>query len=61
MIEDLWEVRTLPGGLSSGLRGGDKPGLVLVQGSDRAIVELAHVKAVHSYGASRPTPLRVGD
>lgn len=32
-------------GLSLELRG-DPPGLVLVQGSDRVIVELAHVKTV---------------
>jgi len=46
MTSDLWEVRTLPDGLALELRGGDKPGLVLVQGSDRVIVELAHVKTV---------------
>jgi hypothetical protein len=32
MTGDLWEVRTLPGGLSLELRG-DPPGLVIVQGS----------------------------
>ena len=46
MTVDLWEVRTLPDGLALELRGGDKPGLVLVRGSDRARVELAHVKTV---------------
>ncbi len=40
------EVRPLHGGLALELRGGDKPGLVLVQGSARVIVELAHVKTV---------------
>jgi hypothetical protein len=46
MTGDLWEVRTLHGGLSLELRGGEKPALVIVQGSDRVIVGLAHVKAV---------------
>jgi len=41
---DLWEVRTLHGGLSLELRGGDKSALVVVQGSDRVRVELADVK-----------------
>ena len=43
---ELWEVRTLHGGLSLELRGGEKPALVIVQGSDRVRVELADVKSV---------------
>ena len=54
MTADVWEVRTLPGGLALELRG-DPPALVLVQGSDRVGVDLAHVKTVHSYGASHRT------
>ena len=46
MIDDLWEVRTLHSGLSLELRGGEKPALVIVQGSDRVRVELADVKTV---------------
>ena len=46
MTADLWKVRTMPGGLSLELCGGDKPSLVIVQGSDRVRVDLAHVKAV---------------
>ena len=45
MTADLWEVRTLRGGLSVELRGGDsrdgartKPALVIVQGSERVTV-----------------------
>ena len=45
MDSDLWEVRTLPSGLTLELRG-DPPGLALVQGSERVRVDLAHVKAV---------------
>jgi len=47
MTGDVWEVRTLLGSLALELHG-DPPGLVLVQGSDRVRVDLAHVKAVHS-------------
>ncbi len=47
MTGDLWEVRTLPDGLALELHD-NPPALVLVQGSDRVRVELAHVKAVHS-------------
>jgi len=43
---DLWEVRRLHEGLSVELRGGDKPALVIVQGSERVRVELAEVKLV---------------
>jgi hypothetical protein len=46
MTNDLWEVRTLHGGLSAELRGREKPALVLVQGSERVRVELADVKVV---------------
>ena len=46
MTVDLWEVRTLPDGLALELRGGDKPALVIVQGSDRVKVELAYFKTV---------------
>jgi hypothetical protein len=46
MTDDLWEVRTLHGGLSVELRGGEKAALVLVQGGDRVRVELADVKTV---------------
>jgi hypothetical protein len=46
MNSDLWEVRTLPDGLALELRGGDKPALVIVQGSDRVRVDLADAKAV---------------
>ena len=45
MTADLWDVPTLPGGLSLELRG-NPPALVIVQGSDRAKVGLAHVKSV---------------
>jgi len=58
MSGDLWEVRTLHGGLSVELRGGEKPALVFVQGTDRVRVELADVKSVHSYGASHRTERR---
>ena len=44
MADDLWEVRRLHGGLRVELRGGKKPALVLVQGSDRVRVELGDVK-----------------
>ena len=43
---DLWEVRTLHGGLSVEMRGGEKPALVLVQGEERVRVELTDVKTV---------------
>ena len=46
MTGDLWEVRPMPGGLALELHGGDKPALVIVQGSDRVRVELADVKLV---------------
>ena len=46
MTGDVWEARAMPGGLSLELRGGEKPGLVLVQGSDRVRVDLSHVKTV---------------
>ena len=53
MTGDLWEVRTLHGGLSLELRGGEsrdgmstKPALVIVQGSERVRVELGDVKLV---------------
>jgi hypothetical protein len=46
MSSDLWEVRTLPGGLALELRAGDDPALVLVQGENRVRVDLAHVKAL---------------
>ena len=45
MTDDLWEVRTLPDGLTPELRG-DPPALVIVQGNDRVVVEVGHVKAV---------------
>jgi len=48
MSGDLWEVRTLHGGLSVELRGGEsrdgmrtKPALVIVQGGDRVRVHSA--------------------
>jgi hypothetical protein len=41
-------VQTLHGRPWLDLRGGDKPGFVIVQGSNRVIVELAHVKSIHS-------------
>lgn len=51
MTDDLWEVRTLHGGLSLELRGGEsrdgmrtKPALVIVQGEEQVRVELAEVK-----------------
>ena len=54
MTGDLWEVRTLHGGLSLELRGGEsrdgmrtKPALVVVQGSDQVRVHC---------GILRPTP-----
>jgi hypothetical protein len=46
MTGDLWEVRTWPDGLALELCGGNKLGLVLVQGNDRVRVELAPAKAV---------------
>jgi ABC-type uncharacterized transport system permease subunit len=42
---DLWEMRTLHGGLSLELRG-EEPALLIVQGSDWVRVELASVKLV---------------
>ena len=45
-IPDLWEVRTLPDGLTLELRAGASPALVLAQGENRVRVELAHVKVV---------------
>ena len=43
---DLWEVRSLDGGLALELRAGDEPALVLVQGENRVRVDLAHSKAL---------------
>lgn len=51
----LWEVRTLAGGLRLELRGGDKPALVMVHGSDRVRVDLADFKSV-----SRQKRIHVG-
>jgi hypothetical protein len=44
--QNLWEVRSLPDGITLELRAGDDPALVLVQGENRVRMELAHVKAV---------------
>jgi hypothetical protein len=49
MSADLWEVRALSGGLALELCGGDKPGLVLVEGNDQVKKDL-----VHRYGCRRP-------
>ena len=46
MTGDLWEVLTLPGSLSLELRGGDKPGVVLVQDSERVREELGDTQAL---------------
>jgi hypothetical protein len=43
---NLWEVRRLPDGLTLELWRRGKPGLVLVQGNRRVVVDLANVKAV---------------
>jgi len=43
---DLWEVRTLAGGLSLELRAGEEPALVLVQGEDAVRIPLAEAKAL---------------
>jgi hypothetical protein len=43
---DLWEVRTLPDGMTLELWGGANPALVLVQGERRVRVNLADVRAV---------------
>lgn len=43
---DLWEVRTLPDGLTLELWAGAAPALVLAQGERRVRVDLAHVKGV---------------
>ena len=45
-IPDLWEVRTLPDGLTLELWGGGNPALVLAQGERRVRVDLPHVKTV---------------
>lgn len=45
MNDDLWGVRALPDGLSLELHG-NPPSLVLVQGSERVMVDLANVKTV---------------
>ena len=46
MSGDLWEVRTLPDGLTLELWGGGNPALVLVQGDRRVRIDLPHAKAV---------------
>ena len=43
---DLWEVLTLPGGLSFELQAGGNPVLLLAQGERRVVVDLPHVKHV---------------
>jgi hypothetical protein len=46
MRADLWEVRTLPDGLTLELQASDSPALVLVQDGRRIRVDLPHVRGV---------------
>ena len=50
-IENLWEVRDLPGQLSLELHAGAHPARVLAPGDDTVCIELVHAR--HVIGTTR--------
>jgi hypothetical protein len=58
-IDNLWEVRNLPGQLSLELHAGDYPAVVLTQGDDTVRIEPAHPARLVAFPALlKPHPQR---